>query len=333
MQYPFLDLFSGIGGIRLGLEQTGRFKCVKSCEINRNACKTYQANFHEDPFGDVTKIDAASLPKFDLIAGGFPCQSFSHAGERLGFEDARGTLFFEVAKIIDKAKPPAVLLENVKGLTTHDHGKTLAVILNTLRDLGYNVHCETLNARDFGVPQNRERVYIVALNFDCDCDFGDGFNAGFAFPKGTRSPVRLKDVLEPSVEPKFYLSQVYLDGLKRHKILQESKGRGFGYEVLANDGVANAIVCGGMGRERNLVKDEQVPKGSAVYPKDRNSEYVRKLTPRECARLQGFPDSFKIPVGFSTAYRQFGNSVAVPVIRAIGERIAMALDQRKTQPV
>ena len=135
------------------------------------------------------------------------------------------------------------------------------------------------------------------------------------------------------MESKYYLSQVYLDGLKRHKMIQESKGRGFGYEVLDADGVANAIVCGGMGRERNLVTDRQVPKGSAAYPKDRNSEYVRKLTPRECARLQGFSDSFEIPVGFSTAYRQFGNSVAVPVIRAIGERIAMALDHRKSQPV
>ena len=332
MQYPFLDLFSGIGGIRLGLEQTGRFKCVKSCEINRSACKTYEANFHEDPYGDVSKIDVDSLPRFDLVAGGIPCQAFSSAGERLGFEDARGTLFFEVAKLVEKAKPPAVLIENVKGLTTHDNGRTLTVILNTLRNLGYNVHCEVLNARDFGVPQNRERVYIVALNFDCDCDFGDGFNAGFAFPKGVQSRAKLRDVLEPSVESKYYLSQVYLDGLKRHKILQESKGRGFGYEVLANDGVANAIVCGGMGRERNLVKDEQVPKGLSAYPKDRNSEHVRKLTPRECARLQGFPDTFEIPVGFSTAYRQFGNSVAVPVIRAIGERIAMALDQKGLKP-
>jgi DNA (cytosine-5)-methyltransferase 1 len=324
-KYRFIDLFSGIGGIRMGLEQTGRFECVKSYEINKKACDTYEANFGDNPFGDVTKIDADSLPKFDFIAGGFPCQSFSMAGWRLGFDDTRGTLFFEVAKLIKKTRPLAVLLENVRGLTNHDGGRTLAVILNVLRnDLGYATYSSILNAKDFGVPQNRERIYIAAFSFVPECDF-DAFGGGFSFPTGNGTSVTLRKFLESNVESNFYLSQKYMDGLKNHRKVQEEKGRGFGYEILDRDGIANAIVCGGMGRERNLIRDEPV----GEYPADRNTDRIRMLTPRECARLQGFPDSFKTHPQVAAAYRQFGNSVAVPVIRAIAERMAVALDKHQ----
>jgi DNA (cytosine-5)-methyltransferase 1 len=319
--YDVVDLFSGIGGIRLGLEQTGRFKVVHACEIDKNACKTYAANFGHNPYGDVTQIVSSKLPDFDVLAGGFPCQSFSAAGERLGFEDTRGTLFFYMAKIMNERRPKAGIFENVHGLMTHDYGKTLGTIMNALTDMGYKVDRAILNARDHGLAQNRPRVYIVAMLPEY-FDF-------FQFPPGPTSPKRtLQSVREPGpVADKYYLSAKYLTGLERHRRQQEAEGRGFGYEVRSWDSASNAVLCGGMGKERNLVVDEAGP----MEQGDRNDRHVRKLTPREWARLQGFPDEFRLPSSDGHAYRQLGNSVAVPVIRTLGERLAAALDKKERE--
>jgi DNA (cytosine-5)-methyltransferase 1 len=314
--YRLCDLFSGIGGIRLGFHQTGRFRSVFNCEIDDDACETFEANFGENPKGDITKVDAASLPDFDILAGGFPCQSFSMAGKRLGFDDTRGTLFFDIERILAAKKPPAVFFENVKGLVTHDNGNTFKVIMNVLERLGYNPVCDIINAKNFGVPQNRERVYIVGL---LSGTFGE-----FRWPDVGDDTRRLRHILEKGpVHAKYFLSVEYLDCLKRHRQRQEAKGHGFGYEIKIPDGIASAIVVGGMGRERNLVLDHNPPVGKAL---SRNSEAIRMLTPRECARLQGFPEEFKIVVGDRPAYKQFGNSVAVPVIRAIARQIVEVLD-------
>jgi DNA (cytosine-5)-methyltransferase 1 len=318
--YEVLDLFCGIGGIRLGLEGTGRFKVVHACEIDDRACKTYEANFGHSPKGDVTRIDPTNLPHFDVVAAGFPCQAFSIAGNRLGFEEARGTLFFDVARVIAARRPRAALFENVKGLLSHNSGDTFKRIRNTLVQMGYGVFHKVLNAKNFGVPQNRERVYIVALR-DWEESFPDGM--GFDFPSSSPGKSMISEIMEESpVSDKHYLSQKYLDGLRLHRQRQETKGRGFGYEIMPVDGPSHAIVCGGMGKERNLIVDARGPS----MMDGKNSEHVRSMTPREWARLQGFPDSFKIAATW--AHKQFGNSVAVPVIKAIGGRLAEALDAR-----
>jgi len=324
--YRTIDLFAGIGGIRLGFEQTGRTQTVFGAEIDPHARKTYRANFGDDLACDVTQIDTAELPDFDLLLAGFPCQAFSIAGRRGGFEDTRGTLFFHVARILRDRRPRAFLLENVKGLTHHDRGRTLATILKALDELDYEVRHRLLNSKDYGVPQNRERIYLVGF------DRRRGNHAAdFEFPEPAAVSPCLRDVLEAQpVSGKYYLSARYLETLKRHRKRHESKGNGFGFEILDPTGIANAVVCGGMGRERNLVVDERLTDFDPPTRKagGLNREFVRILTPREWARLQGYPETFVIPVSDTQAYRQFGNSVSVPVIRAIAERLLDVLDGR-----
>ena len=322
MSFTFIDLFAGIGGFRLALESLGG-ECVFSSEWDPQAQVTYAANFGEKPNGDITKILAAEVPDHDVLTAGFPCQAFSIAGRKQGFDDTRGTLFFDVARIIDEKRPKAIFLENVKGLSHHDRGKTLKVILEVLRsDLGYTVpDPKVLNARNFGVPQNRERIFIVGFRGDVDA-------STFAFPEPTVTTATIGDVLESGpVSTKYFLSQVYLDTLRRHRARHESKGHGFGYEIKDRGDVANAIVVGGMGRERNLVRDDNIPDRTPVtnIRGPINSENIRRMTPREWARLQGFPDSYVIPVADASAYKQFGNSVAVPAIRATAERLLAVL--------
>lgn len=319
-KFTFIDLFAGIGGFRLAMQQLGG-KCLFSSEWDKQAQKTYAANFGKMPFGDITKEETkAFIPDgFDVLCAGFPCQAFSIAGRRGGFEDTRGTLFFDVAEIIRRKKPKAVLLENVKGLLNHDGGKTLRTILNVLRnDLGYFVpDPQVLNARNFGVPQNRERIFIVAFR----ADFGE---PEFVYPDALKEAVRFGDVKEEEpVSAKYYLSSRYLHTLKAHRQRHEKRGNGFGYEIIPDDGIANAVVCGGMGRERNLVFDDRLTDFNPVthIRSAVNREGIRKMTPREWARLQGFPDSYQIPVADASAYKQFGNSVAVPVIRAVGKNL------------
>lgn len=319
-KFKFIDLFAGIGGFRIAMQNLGG-KCVFTSEWDEQAKKTYEANFCEVPFGDITKEETKKfIPDgFDVLCAGFPCQAFSIAGRRGGFEDTRGTLFFDVAEIIRRKKPKAIYLENVKGLFNHDKGKTLKTILNVLRnDLGYYVpDPKILNAKDFGVPQNRERIFIVGFRDDLGID-------SFEYPKPTNQNATFEDVKEENVvSVKYYLSDTYLNTLIKHKQRHESKGNGFGYEIIPDDSTANAVVCGGMGRERNLVYDDRLEDFTPVthIKGEVNRQGIRKMTPREWARLQGFPDNFVIPVADASAYKQFGNSVAVPAIQATANEI------------
>jgi DNA (cytosine-5)-methyltransferase 1 len=331
MSLSAIDLFAGIGGIRLGFEQAfgEDLHTVFISEWDKHAQKTYLANFQDefDIAGDITKIDEADIPEFDVCLAGFPCQAFSLAGQRKGFVDdfkgmSRGTLFFDVARICSRHNPKVIFCENVKGLTFHDKGRTFKIIKGTLEELGYTVHDKVLNSRDFGVPQNRERIYIVAFRNDVD-------SSTFEFPEPTDSTRQIRDILEENpVSAKYYLSDVYLETLRRHRARHEAKGNGFGYEIRGWDDVSGALVCGGMGRERNLIIDfRQTDLTPVTHIKgDINTEGIRKMTPREWARLQGFPDSFKLILADTHLYRQLGNSVSVPVIRAIADQIRVVLD-------
>lgn len=327
-----IDLFAGIGGIRLGFDQAfGKdIKTVFISEWDESAQKTYKANFKDDLeiAGDITKIEEKDIPDFDICLAGFPCQAFSIAGRKQGFDDnykgqTRGTLFFDVVRICTEKKPKVIFCENVKGLTIHDHGRTFKIIVGTLRELGYTVYYKLLNSKDFGVPQNRERIYIVA--FRNDIAPGE-----FVFPEGTDSSKTIRDIMQDAPVPsKYYLSDVYMQTLINHKARHEAKGNGFGYEIRDLDGIAGTLVCGGMGRERNLIIDNRehdtVP---TTHIKGKiNEDGIRKMTPREWARLQGFPDDFKFVLADVHLYKQFGNSVTVPVIRAIAEKIKGVLDK------
>ena len=324
-----IDLFAGIGGIRLGFEQAfgEELKTVFVSEWDEFAQKTYKANFTDDfeIAGDITKISEDVIPDFDICLAGFPCQAFSLAGQRKGFKDdykgmSRGTLFFDVARICEKRKPKVIFCENVKGLTIHDKGRTFDIIKNTLREIGYTPFDRILNSKDFGVPQNRERIYIVAFRNDIA-------PKEFDFPTSTDSSKRIKDILEGPVPAKYYLSECYLQTLRNHKARHEAKGHGFGYEIRNWDDVAGAIVCGGMGRERNLIIDKrQTDLTPTTHIKGEiNKEGVRKMTPREWARLQGFPDNYNLVLADVHLYKQFGNSVTVPVIKAIAEKVKEVL--------
>ena len=331
MNYTSIDLFAGIGGIRMGFENAfgNEIETVYVSEWDIPAQKTYRANFDDDfeIAGDITLEKEENIPPFDICLAGFPCQAFSLAGKRKGFEDdykgnTRGTLFMDVARICDYHKPKVIFCENVKGLTIHDKGRTFEIIKKTFNDLGYNVYSKVLNSKDFGVPQNRERIYIVCFRNDID-------STNFSFPDPTDSTKTIKDIIEEKPVPaKYYLSETYLNTLKNHKARHASKGNGFGYEIRELDGVAGAIVCGGMGRERNLIIDNRqknlVP--TTHIKGEINKEGVRKMTPREWARLQGFPDTYKLELADTHLYKQFGNSVSVPVIEAIAYKIKEVLN-------
>lgn len=322
--FKFIDLFAGIGGFRMALQKLGG-KCVFTSEWDKSAQLTYRANFGEVPFGDITQEETKKFipDDFDVLCAGFPCQAFSIAGRRGGFNDTRGTLFFDVAEIIRRKKPQAIFLENVKGLRNHDRGRTLETILNVLRnDLNYFVpEPQIVNAKDFGVPQNRERIFIVGFKKDLKIN-------SFEYPKSTQAKVKFADVKEKQVPPtKYFLSTQYLKTLKDHRERHESKGNGFGFEIISDSGIANAIVVGGMGKERNLVVDKRLKDFTPTtrIKGEVNRHGIRKMTPREWARLQGFPDEFLIPVADASAYKQFGNSVAVPAVQATAKKILQAL--------
>ena len=328
-KFTFIDLFAGIGGFRIAMQNLGG-KCVFSSEIDKYACVTYDKNFGEVPFGDITKIEAKKIPEHDILCAGFPCQSFSIAGRRKGFYETRGTLFFDIARIIKEKQPKAFFLENVKGLRNHVKGKTLKTILKTLEeDLNYFVpEPEIINAKNFGVPQNRERIFIVGFSSDQRID-------SFEYPKPINKKITFADVKEKNVvSTKYYLSTQYLSTMKAHKKRHEEKGNGFGYEIIDDDKCANAIVVGGMGRERNIVIDCRLTDFTPVTKiiGKVNREGWRRMTPREWARLQGFSDDFIIPVSDAQAYKQFGNSVAIPAIQATGKKIISKIiknDRRK----
>lgn len=299
--FAFIDLFAGIGGMRQGFERHGG-RCVFSSEWDRHAQITYEANFGEMPHGDITKIEADEIPPHDVLLAGFPCQPFSNAGLKLGFDDTRGTLFFDVARIARHHEPSALLLENVKGFRSHDKGRTFEVVVATLEEIGYDVFSTVLNACDFGLPQNRERVFIVALHRERVED------RAFEFPEPPCTPTRVGDILEDCVADKYTISDRLWAGHQRRLLAHRARGNGFGYGLFTPDSARTSTI-------------------SARYYKDGSEILIaqpgnpRKLTPREAARLQGFPDTFKIPVGDSQAYRQFGNSVAINVIEAIAGAI------------
>lgn len=324
-KFTFIDLFAGIGGFRMAFQNLGG-ECVFSSEWDEQARKTYYANYGDVPFGDITKESTKNkIPKgFDILCAGFPCQAFSLAGKRLGFEETRGTLFFDVAEILRRYKPKAFFLENVKGLVIHDKGRTFKTILNTLDEVGYIVpNPEIVNAMYFGVPQHRERIYIVGFRKDLGIKKED-----FSYPEQNKVLKHWIDVREENPVPaKYYLSTTYIETLIRHKARHEAKGHGFGYDIIPDDGIAHAIVVGGMGRECNLVIDFRQ---KDLTPTTRikgevNKQGWRKMTPREWARLQGYPDEFKIVVADASAYKQFGNSVAVPAIQATANQILKTL--------
>lgn len=349
-QFTFIDLFAGIGGIRLPFQKLGG-ECVFTSEWDKFAQKTYLANFGEMPKGDITKIQAAKIPKHDILLGGFPCQAFSQAGLKQGFSDTRGTLFFEIQRILVEKRPKAFLLENVKQLKGHDKGNTLKTILGILtgkhdfevtddipiseearhalsEKLNYWVDFKVLRAADFGAPQNRERVYIVG--FDKDYFEGVDFDSEFKWPEPPKSKTRLGDILEDlsnidSLEDKYTISEKLWAGHQRRKLEHKNKGNGFGYSLF------NA-------------ESEYTSTLSARYYKDGSEILIdqtelnkrpRKLTPRECARLQGFPEEFIVDaVSQGQIYKQFGNSVCVNVIEKVANSLVktmLSLDNVKSK--
>lgn len=329
--YRSIDLFAGIGGIRKGFDNAFKkdIETVFVCEWDKAAQQTYKANY-DDPFdiaGDITQIDEKEIPEFDICLAGFPCQAFSMAGKHGGFNDdykgrCRGTLFQDVVRICEYHKPKVIFCENVKGLTIHDHGRTFEVIRGAFEEIGYKVFYKVLNSKDFGVPQNRERIYLVCFRNDIAPE-------NFDFPKGTNKKVCIRDIMDPAPIPsKYYLSDTYMQTLINHKARHEAKGNGFGYEIRDLDGIAGTIVCGGMGRERNLIVDNRehsmIP--TTHIKGEINKDGIRKMTPREWARLQGFPEDFKLELADASLYKQFGNSVTVNVIEAIAKEIKIVLN-------
>lgn len=305
-QFTYVDLFAGIGGIRIPFQELGG-KCVFTSEWDSFAQKTYRINFGGEIHGDITQIDEKTIPDFDILLGGFPCQPFSQAGLHKGFLDTRGTLFFDIERIIKEKRPKAFLLENVKQLKGHDDGRTFDTIEKHLKALNYSVDAEVLRAGDFGVPQNRERIYIVGFDkeyFELD----EAFH--FAFPSPPKTPTRLGNILEEDVSEKYTISQKLYDGHMRRKKEHKKKGNGFGFSLVNADS-----------EYTNTLSARYYKDGSEILIDQGIDNLPRKLTPRECARLQGFPEKFIIPVSDTRAYKQFGNSVAVPVIRAIAKNI------------
>lgn len=331
--YKSIDLFAGIGGIRRGFDNAfgSNIETVFVSEWDEPAQKTYKLNYPESEIaGDITKISEEDIPEFDICLAGFPCQAFSMAGKRGGFDDdyhgrCRGTLFLDVARICEYHKPKVIFCENVKGLSIHDKGRTFKVIKQTFEDLGYYVFCKILNSKEFGVPQNRERIYIVCFRKDLNI-------SEFSFPEGTDNTKTISDILDDApIASKYYLSDTYMNTLKRHRARHESKGNGFGYEIRSLDSIAGTIVCGGMGRERNLIIDHREHSMIPItqIKGEINKDDIRKMTPREWARLQGFPDEFMWNLADTHMYKQFGNSVTVSVIEAIAKNIKIMLDEQE----
>jgi DNA (cytosine-5)-methyltransferase 1 len=299
-KFTFIDLFAGIGGFRLAMQSLGG-KCVFTSEWDVHAQKTYKANFGEVPFGDITKEETKSyIPdNFDVLCAGFPCQAFSIAGKRGGFEDTRGTLFFDVAEIIKRKKPKAVLLENVRGLTTHDGGKTLQVIISALEELGYKFFYEVLNAKDFSVPQDRKRIYIVGFRKDILSE-----DIKFKFPKGIGSPVYISEFLEENV--KGYSISEYLQSV---------------YIFKKDDGKPQLVDKDTHVHVKTLVSTyHKIQRLTSSFVKDGETG-LRLLTVNECKAIMGFDKEYIIPVSRTQMYRQLGNSVAVPVVKAVANKI------------
>ena len=321
--FSFIDLFAGVGGMRLGFQNNGGL-CVFSSEFEKNAQATYFENHREFPFGDITKINPIDIPKHDVLIGGFPCQPFSHAGLKLGIDDTRGTLFHDIAKILELKRPKFALLENVKGLVSHEKGKTLQVILRTLTKIGYSCNISkeliqngtvkqiqteakkmVLKSVDFGVPQNRQRIYIVL--------WLDGLIERFDYPEPTATETRVGDILEKNPDEKLTISQKLWDGHQRRKVQNKINGKGFGYGSVTEESPYT-----------NTISARYYKDGSEILILQKDGR-PRKLSTREAARLQGFPEEFIVSRSNTQAYKQFGNSVSIPVIDAIAKEIKKSL--------
>jgi DNA (cytosine-5)-methyltransferase 1 len=321
--FRFIDLFAGIGGMRIGFQNAGG-RCVFSSEFEKNAQATYFKNHGDFPFGDITKIPTEAIPEHDVLIAGFPCQPFSHAGLKLGIDDTRGTLFHDIARILEEKQPAVALLENVKGLISHDQGYTLQVILKTLTRIGYqcNVPREliehgtpkqiqeiakkmVLKSTDFGIPQNRQRIYIVLWK--------NSDNTYFEYPKPLGLPTRVGDILEAKPDPKFTISDRLWEGHQRRKVMNAENGKGFGFGLVTPDSIYT-----------NTISARYYKDGSEILIAQKKGN-PRKLTPREAARLQGFPEEFEPSTSNMQAWKQFGNSVSVPVVEILAKNIRKQL--------
>ena len=316
----FIDLFAGIGGFRIALEKHGA-KCVFSSEWDEEAQKTYNKNFGETPHGDITQINEVDIPKHDILCAGFPCQAFSISGKQKGFKDARGTLFFDIARIAKYHQPKVLFLENVKNLVKHYHGNTLKIILKVLNEIGYDAYCKVLVASHYGVPQARERIYIIAFRKDLGVDY-------FYFPKPSYKKIYVKDILEDDKTTEEYVinrmdiqfwDKDQTPQLKPIQIGQINHG-GQGERIYSVNGHAITLCAYGGG----------VAGKTGAYLVNGK---IRRFSPRECARVQGFPEWFKIPLSKLQAYKQFGNSVAVPVVESICIQILKVLNSDKINEI
>lgn len=310
--FTFIDLFSGIGGFRLAFESVGG-KCVFSSDIDKWANETYFMNFGEYPHGDISEIPANQIPDHDILCAGFPCQPFSIGGYRKGFCDTRGTLFFEIERILKAKKPKMFLLENVKGLTNHDKGKTFKVIKESLWNLGYSIFYQVLNSKDYGVPQNRERIFIVGFRDDVK---------SFKFPLPIEKESNINELLEKDVKG-HELSGIASDHLKKHyEEFKKNKKVNDDYPIFATE--IRPSRC-------SIRNDGNSPCLTAKMGTGGNNVPVlvrenRKLTVRECLRLQGFPEDYKIKDNYSQSYKQIGNSVTVPVVTLIAKEMIKYLN-------
>lgn len=323
-RFTFIDLFAGIGGMRIAFERQGGV-CVFSSEWDKYAQKTYFDNFDVLPQGDITKIRAQDIPDHDILVAGFPCQPFSIAGvskknsmgRATGFQDkTQGTLFFDVCRILQAKRPKAFLLENVKNLKSHDHGNTWRVIQESLNQLGYEIFSQIIDGQGF-VPQHRERIFIVGFDRKRYGNFYD-FPFDIEACKPAKKPV-LQNILEENPDEKYTLSDKLWTYLQNYAAKHKAKGNGFGYGMPDLDGITRTLSA-------RYYKD-----GSEILITQGKGKNPRRLTPRECARLQGYPDSFKITVSDTRAYKQFGNSVVVPLVTAIADELVEKVEELEEQ--
>lgn len=315
-RFKFIDLFAGIGGMRLAFEKNGG-QCVFSSEWDKYCQKTYFANFDDAPVGDIRAVDEKEIPDHDILVAGFPCQPFSIAGvskkksmgRETGFLDkTQGTLFFDVVRILNEKRPKAFLLENVKNLKSHDKGKTWQIIQSTLNELDYAIYFDVLDGQDF-VPQHRERIFIVGFDKK---RYGNEIPFSFDLNKPNRD-MKLKRILDSNVDKKYTLSDKLWIYLQNYAVKHRKKGNGFGFGMPDLDGTTRTLSA-------RYYKD-----GSEILIKQ-SDKNPRRLTPRECARLQGYDEEFKIVVSDTQAYKQFGNSVVVPLVKEIGRNIIETIE-------
>ena len=319
-----IDLFAGIGGIRIAFEQNG-VKCVASSEIDKNACDTYKKNFGEEPLGDITKIEPMDLPEFDIVAGGFPCQPFSLGGLRKGFEDTRGTLFFEVARLIKVRRPKAFFLENVEGIVNHDGGKTLGAIEKTLKELGYHFQWKVMNACDYGTPQNRKRWYCVGFRDDLKIGFADEigeYEKYYRFPDKCELKYTVDDIVENIKCRDYDVSEICKKNINTYLPLFKATPR---YkedsELLANE--IRASRCNFRGDGISPCLTAKMGTGGNNVPVV--VKQMRKLTEKECLKIMGFPDWYKIEANSMHSYKQIGNSVVVSIVSELAKEMVRVM--------